>query len=100
MAKQIEDDKNWHLANAKSGFLNLKGMPTSCQLSHGKEGWNLRRVKFALWMPVFLLIFFFSSGLLDETFAQDYCASQGNNVSYEWIDKVTIGSFSKVSGTT
>ncbi|MCG8335465.1 MAG: M28 family peptidase [Proteobacteria bacterium] len=28
----------------------------------------------------------------------EYCASQGNNVNYEWIDGVTIGTFSNPSG--
>ncbi|MCP4693427.1 MAG: hypothetical protein GY859_35640 [Desulfobacterales bacterium] len=43
-----------------------------------------------------VLMFFFG---VCQSNALAYCASQGNSVSYEWIEGVQVGSFSRTSGS-
>lgn len=43
----------------------------------------------------FIAVLFSSVGLA----SADYCSSKGNNVSYEWINSITVGNFSKYSGS-
>jgi parallel beta-helix repeat protein len=64
----------------------------------GKKKWMASKIGFTYWRLVFVVLILLATGLVDRALAQDYCSSQGNNVSYEWIDKVTVGSFSEFSG--